>query len=75
MKILKNLLMFYVFYSCFICFLRNNNKSTKPKLTKMQERMLWKISGTDKNGKESTIYVQGTIHLGDERLVVSIKAF
>ena len=74
MKILKKLtyvlciLSLVLFVSC-----ATNNKSTKPKLTKMQERMLWKISGTDKNGKESTIYVQGTIHLGDERLVVSDK--
>ncbi len=44
---------------------------SKAQLAKTQERMLWKISGTDKNGNLSTVYLQGTIHVGDERLVVS----
>ena len=55
------------------CATTAGSKTAKQKasLEKTQERMLWKISGTDKNGEPSTVYVQGTIHLGDDRLVVS----
>ncbi|MBP3709270.1 MAG: TraB/GumN family protein [Treponema sp.] len=35
---------------------------------KTQERMFWRIDGTDKNGNPATVYIQGTFHLGDERL-------
>ena len=53
------------------CATTAGTKTAKASLEKTQERMLWKISGTDKNGEPSTVYVQGTIHLGDDRLVVS----
>lgn len=32
------------------------------------ERMFYEIVGTDKNGEESHIYIQGTIHLADAQL-------
>ena len=53
------------------CATTAGSKTAKATLEKTQERMLWKISGTDKNGEPSTVYVQGTIHLGDDRLAVS----
>lgn len=53
------------------CATTAGSKTAAASLTKTQERMLWKISGTDKNGNPSTVYVQGTIHLGDDRLAVS----
>ena len=43
-------------------------KKEKAVLTKENERMFWKISGKDSSGKESTVFIQGTIHIGDERL-------
>jgi uncharacterized protein YbaP (TraB family) len=30
--------------------------------------MFWRITGTDAAGKQATVYIQGTIHLGDDRL-------
>jgi uncharacterized protein YbaP (TraB family) len=39
-----------------------------PTLTKFENQMLWKIEGSDHKGRLSTIYVLGTIHVGDERL-------
>lgn len=41
------------------------NKAT---LTKSAERFYWEISGTDKNGNPSKVYILGTFHIGDERL-------
>lgn len=37
-------------------------------LTKCQSRFFWRIDGTDKRGKPSTVYIQGTYHIGDQRL-------
>lgn len=39
-----------------------------PVLSKYDDMMFWKIEGADANGKLATIYVLGTIHVGDERL-------
>jgi len=39
-----------------------------PLVEKEEERMLWKIRGYNTKGKKFTVYVQGTIHVGDERL-------
>ena len=35
-------------------------------LTKTGSRMFWRIDGTDKNGKPSTVYLLGTFHFADE---------
>ena len=40
----------------------------KATLTKEKPRMFWKISGTDKNGNPSVVYIQGTIHVGSKEL-------
>ncbi len=37
-------------------------------ITKCPERFFWKIEGRDTSGKKSTVYIQGTIHVGDGRL-------
>jgi len=39
-----------------------------PLLEKEEERMLWRIRGYNSQGKKFTVYIQGTIHVGDERL-------
>lgn len=39
-----------------------------PVLTKYDDMMFWKIEGADAKGRLSTIYVLGTIHIGDDRL-------
>lgn len=64
-------LSFMLFVSCATTSTGTKTAKQKATLEKTSERMLWKISGTDKNGIPSAIYVQGTIHVGDERLVVS----
>lgn len=40
----------------------------KATLTECPERMFWRIDGTDKKGNPSVVYVQGSFHLGDERM-------
>lgn len=64
-------LSFVLFVSCATTNTGTKTAKQKATLEKTSERMLWKISGTDKNGEPSTVYVQGTIHVGDDRLVVS----
>lgn len=43
-------------------------KKAPATLTKTESRAFWRIDGTDKNGNPSTVYIQGTYHLGDERI-------
>jgi len=64
-------LSFVLFVSCATTSTGTKTAKQKARLEKTEERMLWKISGTDKNGNPSAIYVQGTIHTGDERLIIS----
>ena len=44
------------------------SKKALATLTKTDSRAFWRIDGTDKNGNPSTVYIQGTFHLGDERI-------
>ncbi len=37
-------------------------------LTECPERMFWRIDGVDKQGNPSTVYVQGSFHVGDSRM-------
>ncbi len=37
-------------------------------IVETEERMFWEIHGIAEDGSVSTIYIQGTIHVGDERL-------
>lgn len=62
---------FVLFTSCVTSGTDTKSARQKARLEKTEERMLWKISGTDRKGNPSTLYVQGTIHLGDDRLTVS----
>ena len=43
-------------------------KKSPATLTKTESRAFWRIDGTDKNGNPSTVYIQGTFHLGDARI-------
>ncbi|MBR7064721.1 MAG: hypothetical protein IKI31_06220, partial [Treponema sp.] len=45
-----------------------SNKVVVQSEHKTKERMFWQIDALDANGKKSTVYIQGTIHMGDERL-------
>lgn len=38
-------------------------------LTECKERLFWRIDGIDQNGNPSTLYIQGTIHIGDKKLL------
>ncbi len=49
------------------CVTTGKNSSSAT-LTETPARMFWRIDGTDKNGNPSTVYVQGTFHVGDDRL-------
>ncbi len=65
MKTKRNLLaIFVLIVSAQFCFA----VSPKAQLSKQNERMFWVINGTDKNGNPSAVYIQGTIHIGDDRL-------
>lgn len=65
-KILSLLSICILVFSLFSC---ETVKAPKiPELTKYDDLMFWEINGADSNGKLSTIYVLGTIHVGDERL-------
>ncbi len=58
-----------LFGALFLAVLLTSCASTPKKapatLTKTESRAFWRIDGTDKNGKPSTVYIQGTFHLGD----------
>lgn len=65
-KITLFILSLFVFFALVSCV---STKQTKEALlTEENSRMFWKISGYDAEGNPSTVYVQGTIHLGDDRL-------
>ncbi len=52
---------------CIFTACTTTKKETKATLSKQPERMFWKITGTDANGLPSTVYIQGTFHLADDR--------
>ncbi len=52
----------------FACASNTKSNAQKATLTKTSERMFWQIDGLDANGNPSTVYIQGTIHVGDENL-------
>ena len=58
------------FAVCCFCFFSCTSVKVPevPELTKYDDMLFWKIQGKDGNGKLATIYVLGTIHVGDERL-------
>ncbi|MBR6295140.1 MAG: TraB/GumN family protein [Treponema sp.] len=58
-----------VFAVALLSSCASTSKSTAAKLTKTGSRAFWKIEGTDKNGNPSTVYIQGTFHLGDEQIL------
>ncbi|MBQ9494607.1 MAG: TraB/GumN family protein [Treponema sp.] len=66
----KILLAFSVLFALLLAFVScaSNKGARHVAHNETQERMFWRIDGTDKNGNPATVYIQGTIHLGDERL-------
>lgn len=59
-----------VIFTCAVLVSCSSSRVSKPAaLTKTEDRMFWRIDGTDMEGRPSTIYIQGTIHVGDERLL------
>ncbi len=58
----------------FFLYKIKNIVDFEAKVTKEASRMFWKISGTDKEGKTSVVYVQGTIHIGSKNLFPLDKA-
>lgn len=53
-----------------LLFVLTSCASTKSAvITKCPERFFWKIEGRDTSGKKSAVYIQGTIHVGDERIL------
>ena len=67
-KFTKVLLGLLVAFSFFSCATTNVAKEEKATITKSDTEMFWTLKGTDKNGEESTLYVLGTFHAGDQRI-------
>ena len=66
-KFFKILLSVFVI-SLALVSCASSGSSTKAKLTKTSSRAFWRIDGVDAQGNPSTVYIQGTFHLGDERI-------
>ncbi|MBO4404397.1 MAG: TraB/GumN family protein [Treponema sp.] len=56
------ILSFLIFTAAFVFC------ETKATVTKLPQRLFWRIDGTDRTGKPSVIFVQGTIHVGNDKL-------
>lgn len=68
-KLSKLLLGAFVLALAFTsCASGSSANPNAAKLTKTSSRAFWRIDGTDSNGNPSTVYIQGTFHLGDERI-------
>lgn len=69
-KISRLFLSALIVFSLFSCASTQVpvSEDGKAVLTKEDNQMFWTINGTDKNGKQSTIYVLGTFHAGDDRI-------
>lgn len=46
----------------------SNNNPDAAQIKKYKDSMFWEINGKDNNGVTSTVYILGTIHVGDDRL-------
>lgn len=59
-----------IFLGCvfFLILLFNCSARDKAVVSKKDGAMFWEMTGTDKNGKESKVYILGTFHAGDDRL-------
>ena len=68
-KVTRIVTIFAFAVACFFFFTCASGKVPEiPELTKYDDMLFWKIQGKDGNGKLATIYVLGTIHVGDNRL-------
>lgn len=69
-KFCKSLFILFAvaFVLCTNSFAKESASAKKASLSKEKPRFFWKISGVDKNGNPSFVYIQGTIHLGSEKL-------
>ncbi len=56
-----------LFFSCATTGAAKSAKHTAT-LTKQAERFFWRIDGTDKTGNPSVVYIQGTMHVGNDSL-------
>lgn len=61
----KKIMFGFVFFLVLLynCFARD-----KAIVEKKDGAMFWEMTGTDKNGNESKVYILGTFHAGDDRL-------
>jgi len=60
--------MIFVFALVLASLFAVSCKSTSVAVPEVEDRMYWKIEGTDSKGNPSTVHILGTIHVGDERL-------
>lgn len=54
--------------ACMMTSCATMGKAPQARVTEGPERMFWRIEGVDRRGKPATVYVQGSFHLGDDRL-------
>lgn len=64
---LRQFLVFF-FFVVVLTSCASTPKKAPATLTKTESRAFWRIDGTDAEGNPSTVYIQGTFHLGDERI-------
>ncbi|MBQ3981413.1 MAG: TraB/GumN family protein, partial [Treponema sp.] len=69
-KFCKSLFILFAaaFVLCTNSFAKESASAKKASLSKEKPRFFWKISGVDKNGNPSVVYIQGTIHVGSKEL-------
>ncbi len=65
---LKFFAILFVAVSLLVSCASKPKAEAKATLTKTESRLFWRIDGTDTNGQPSTVFIQGTFHLGDERI-------
>lgn len=61
----KRFLVFVVLFTVTLFNIAARNKAT---ISKKDGHLFWELTGVDKNGIESKVYILGTFHIGDERL-------
>ena len=65
---LKKLSFLFALVTFLLVSCASTSGISKPEVSKRSDSMFWEINGTDSNGEPSTVYILGTIHVGDEKL-------
>lgn len=69
-----NLILSVFLFTALLSSCASTVVAKKASLVQGPERMFWRIQGYDAKGKPATVYVQATIHVGDDRLYPLAKS-